>query len=123
MALVAIAIFSVSNINFFGPFHIEQIEGPDGVPTNGNDIITGGGDEEGEEKEPEIFENKFGNLRITSVPAGAKVFQVFEDGRKRLFKGIASPDYFEPEVPIGKVSYELELKRLPNQVSSRCCRN
>ncbi|MDB4720570.1 SUMF1/EgtB/PvdO family nonheme iron enzyme [Verrucomicrobiales bacterium] len=110
MALVAIAIFSVSNINFFGPFHIEQIEGPDGVPTNGNDIITGGGDEEGEKKEPEIFENKFGNLRITSVPAGAKVFQVFEDGRKRLFKGIASPDYFEPEVPIGKVSYELELK-------------
>ena len=110
MALVAIAIFGVSNIDFFGPFHIKQSEESDGVPFNGNNTITEGGDEKSEEKEPKIGEDKFGNVRITAVPRGAKIFKVFEDGRKRSFKGIASPDYFESEVSIGKVNYELELE-------------
>ncbi len=110
MTLVAIAIFSVSNIDFFGPIHIKQNERPDDVPTNGNNTSTGVDDEEDEEKESKKGEEKFGNVRITSVPRGAKVFKVFENGKERSFKGIASPDYFESEVPIGKVSYELELE-------------
>ena len=110
MTLVAIAIFSVSNIDFFGPIHIKQNERPDDVPTNGNNTSTGVDDEEDEEKESKKGEEKFGNVRITSVPRGAKVFKVFENGKERSFKGITSPDYFESEVPIGKVSYELELE-------------
>lgn len=104
-ALVVIAIMSLTNFDLFGPFYIKQSKGPDAVPTNGNNEIK----DDGKGKGPTIVEDNFGYVRITSVPAGAKVFQVFEDGRKRLFKGIASPDYFESEVPIGKVNYELEL--------------
>ena len=110
MALVCITIVSLSNFDFFGPFHIKQSKGPDGVPSSGKNTITERGDEESDEKEPKIVENKFGNVRITSVPKGAKVFQIIEDGSQRLLKGIASPDYFESEVPIGKVNYELELE-------------
>lgn len=109
MALVFIAILSLTNFELFGPFHINQSKDPDAVPANGNNIVKEVS-EEIEENEPAIAEDKYGNVRITSVPAGAKVYQVFQDGRKRSFKGIASPDFFDSNVPIGRVNYELELE-------------
>ena len=110
MGLVIIAIFTVLNFDFLGPFHIKQSEGPNGVLSNQSNATKEDNNEEIEKEEPTIGKDRFGNVRITSVPRGAKVFQVFEDGRNRLFKGTASPDYFESDVPIGRVIYELELE-------------
>ena len=110
MGLVIIAIFTVLNFDFLGPFHINQSEGPNDVFSNQSNATKEDNNEEIEKEEPTIGKDRFGNVRITSVPRGAKVFQVFEDGRNRLFKGTASPDYFESDVPIGRVIYELELE-------------
>ncbi len=58
---------------------------------------------------PDPPEAKFGSIKITTIPPGARVIQIGELG-KHIDKGETSPDYFDAEVMPGEVAFELVLE-------------
>ena len=59
---------------------------------------------------------KFGTIKIISIPPGAKVFRII-DGGESVFRGYTSPDYVEAKVPPGEVEFELALDGYRNKSS------
>jgi serine/threonine protein kinase/formylglycine-generating enzyme required for sulfatase activity len=57
---------------------------------------------------------KFGTIKIISIPPGAKVFRII-DGGESVFRGYTSPDYVEAKVPPGEVEFELVLDGYRNK--------
>ena len=64
-----------------------------------------------------------GNVRIASVPAGAKVFKISDSGERELV-GDTSSDLFLTDVQVGEVIYELVLEGFrPKRVEGKVTKN
>ena len=64
-----------------------------------------------------------GNVRIASVPSGAKVFKISDSGERELV-GDTSSDLFLTDVQVGEVIYELILEGFrPKRVEGKVTKN
>ena len=62
-------------------------------------------------------------MRLASVPSGADVFKILENGEKEIV-GDTSTDLFLTEVPVGNVAYELLLEGYrPKRVEGKVIEN
>ena len=66
---------------------------------------------------------EMGNVRIASVPSGAKVFKISDSGERELV-GDTSSDLFLTDVQVGEVIYELVLEGFrPKRVEGKVTKN